>query len=51
MSLNDVAFLVVVNDNGKAVGYVSRGDLIRAQRDKVADDTIIEKGIWARLFQ
>jgi H+/Cl- antiporter ClcA len=51
MSLNDVAFLVVVNEEEKAVGYVSRGDLIKAQRDKVADDTIIEKGIWARLFQ
>ena len=46
MALNDAAFLVVVDDKGKAVGYVSRGDLIRAQKDKVADDTIIEKGTW-----
>ncbi|HUK49810.1 MAG TPA: chloride channel protein, partial [Terriglobales bacterium] len=51
MSLNGTGFLVVVDENNKAVGYVSRGDLIRALRDKVADDTIVEKGIWPRLFQ
>jgi H+/Cl- antiporter ClcA/predicted transcriptional regulator len=51
MSLNDVAFLVVIDGENKAVGYVSRGDLIRAQKDKIADDTIIEKGIWKRLFE
>jgi predicted transcriptional regulator len=50
MSLNAVAFLVVIDSENKAVGYVSRGDLIRAQKDKIADDTIIEKGIWARLL-
>jgi len=51
MSLNDLAFLIVVDRNNKAVGYISRGDLIRAQKDKIADDTIVEKGIWARLFE
>jgi H+/Cl- antiporter ClcA len=51
MTLNDVPFLVVVGKNNKAVGYISRGDLIRAQKDKIADDTIVEKGIWARLFK
>ena len=51
MTLNDVQFLIVVNNNDMAVGYISRGDLIRAQRDKIADDTIVEKGIWARLFK
>jgi H+/Cl- antiporter ClcA len=51
MTLNDAAFLVVIDSKNKAVGYVSRGDLIRAQKDKIADDTIIEKGIWARLFE
>ena len=50
MTLNDVAFLVVIDSEDKAVGYVSRGDLIRAQKDKIADDTIIEKDIWARLL-
>jgi len=50
MTLNDVPFLVVIDKNNKGVGYISRGDLIRAQKDKIADDTIVEKGIWARLF-
>ena len=51
MTLNNVPFLVVVDKNNKAVGYFSRGDMIRAQKDKIADDTIVEKGIWARLFK
>jgi H+/Cl- antiporter ClcA len=50
MTLKDVAFLVVVDANGKAVGYVSRGDLLRAQKDKITDDTIVEKGVLAHLF-
>jgi CIC family chloride channel protein len=50
MSLNNIAFLVVVDKANAPVGYISRGDLIRAQRDKIADDTIVEKGAWARLF-
>ena len=51
MTLNDVPYLVVVDKNSKPVGYISRGDLINAQRDKVADDTIIEKGLWSSLFR
>ena len=51
MTLNNVPFLVVVDKNNKAVGYFSRGDMIKAQKDKIADDTIVEKGIWARLFK
>jgi len=51
MSLNNVPFLIVVDNCGKAVGYVSRGDLIKAQKDKISDDTIIEKGILGRLFR
>ena len=51
MTLNNVPYLVVVDKNNKPVGYVSRGDLIKAQRDKVADDTIIEKGLWSTLFR
>ena len=51
MTLSDVTFLVVVDGKNKAVGYVSRGDLIRAHRDKIVNDTIIEKGILARVFQ
>ena len=51
MSLKNAAFLVVVDSKGKAVGYVSRGDLLRAQKDKISDDTIVEKGFLARLFE
>ena len=50
MSLNNIAFLVVVDKVNAPVGYISRGDLIRAQKDKISDDTIVEKGSWARLF-
>ena len=51
MVLNDAPFLVVVGKDNKAVGYISRSDLIKAQKDKIADDAIVEKGMWARLFQ
>jgi len=51
MTLNNVAYLVVVDKSNKPVGYLSRGDLIKAQRDKVADDTVIEKGVWSDLFR
>ena len=50
MTLNNVPFLVVIDQDGKAVGYISRGDMIEAHRDKIADDTIIEKGIMRRIF-
>jgi H+/Cl- antiporter ClcA len=51
MALNDRSFLIVVDKNGKAIGYLSRGDMIKAQKEKIADDTIIEKGSLARLFR
>jgi len=47
---DSVPYLVVVNKDKKPVGYMTRGDLIKAQRDKIADDTIIEKGLWSQLF-
>jgi H+/Cl- antiporter ClcA len=50
MSLKNVPFLVVVGKDNAPVGYISRGDLIQAQRDKISDDTIVEKGSWTRLF-
>jgi H+/Cl- antiporter ClcA len=50
MTLNDAPFLIVVDENGEAVGYVSRGDMIKAQKEKIADDTIIEKGILTRIL-
>jgi CIC family chloride channel protein len=45
MIMNDVPFLFVVNKEGSPVGYLSRGDLIRAQKHKVEDERIMEKGI------
>ena len=45
MTLNDAAMLIVVDENGAPVGYVSRSDLFRAQKSKIADDTIVEKGL------
>jgi len=50
ITLNDVAFLVVVYRDNKPVSYVSRGDLIRAQKDKISYDTIVERGRWSNLF-
>lgn len=51
MSLEDRTHLIVVNDENKAVGYVSRGDLLRAQKRKILDETIIQKArysLWKR---
>jgi len=49
MTMNDVTYLVVVDRDNKPVGYISRGDLIVAQRDKIADDTIVEQGLLSLL--
>ncbi len=43
MSLRDVSFLVVVGGEGEVVGYLSRGDLIRALKHKIEDETLVEK--------
>jgi hypothetical protein len=43
-------FLLVVDKKSGPVGYVSRGDLIRARKDKIAGDTIVEKGFWANMY-
>ena len=51
MTLNNAPFLVVVNKEHNPVGYLSRGDLIRAQKDKISDDTIVEQGLLARFLQ
>lgn len=45
MILNDTSFLFVLDKNGSPTGYISRGDLIRAQKHKVEDETIMERGI------
>ncbi len=42
MSLHDSSGVVVVNESDVAVGYVSRGDLMRAQKRKIFDETVIQ---------
>jgi CIC family chloride channel protein len=42
ISLRDVSFIVVTGDGGKVVGYLSRGDLVRALRKKIEDETLVE---------
>lgn len=42
MSLHDPRILVVVDSGGYVVGYLSRGDLTRAQRPKIEDEMLIE---------
>jgi len=51
MALNDALFVVAVDQNSRPVGYVSRSDLTNAQRDKIADDTIVEPGLWRLHFR
>jgi CBS domain-containing protein len=51
MTLNDAPFLIALDKNGRAVGYVSRGDMIKSQKAKIMDDTMIEKGILARILR
>ncbi|HKT21336.1 MAG TPA: chloride channel protein, partial [Nitrososphaerales archaeon] len=43
MSLRDVSFIVVTGEQGEVAGYLSRGDLIRALRRKIEDETLVEK--------
>jgi len=49
MTQNDAQFIVVVNDAGEAVGSLAHSDLIQAQKQKIADDTIVEEG-WLRAY-
>jgi CBS domain-containing protein len=49
MTQNDAQFIVVVNDSGEVVGSLSHSDLIQAQKQKIADDTIVEEG-WLRAY-
>jgi chloride channel protein, CIC family len=39
--LHDALFLIAVDNMNNAVGYVSRGDLIRAMKQKISDESII----------
>ena len=42
MSLRGAHFLAVVDEKGALVGYLSQGDLARAARGKIEDETLIE---------
>lgn len=42
MSLRDVVYIVVTGEKGEVTGYLSRGDLVRALRRKIEDETIVE---------
>jgi CBS domain-containing protein len=48
MSLRNVHFLAVVNERGDLVGYLSQGDLSRAMRGKIADETLVEPARYLR---
>jgi len=40
--LHERRFLIVVNESGKPVGYVSMSDLLRVNKTKVEDESLIE---------
>ncbi len=42
MTLRGVSFLVVVDKEGRLAGYLSQGDLTRALKGKVEDETVVE---------
>ena len=48
MSLRNTHFLVVVDERGSLVGYLSQGDLTRALRTKIEDETIVEPARYLR---
>lgn len=51
MTQNDAQFIIVVDNDGKAVGSITRSDLIQAQKQKIADDTVVEEGWLRALFR
>lgn len=51
MTQNDAQFIIVVDNEGKAVGSITCSDLIQAQKQKIADDTVVEEGWLRALFQ
>lgn len=42
MAMRNVSFLAVVDSKGALVGYLSQGDLTRALRGKIEDETLVE---------
>ena len=49
MSLRGAHFLAVVDEKGILVGYLSQGDLARAARRKIEDETLVEPPRYLRL--
>lgn len=47
MSIRDETGLIVVDASGKAVGFISRGDLLRAQKRKILDEVVIQKAKYS----
>ncbi|MDG6995994.1 MAG: CBS domain-containing protein, partial [Nitrososphaerota archaeon] len=43
MVLNEVSFLLVLDKLGKPVGYISRGDLLAAQKRRIINESVVEK--------
>jgi len=39
-----------VDRNGELSGYLSLSDLVRAQKHKIEDETIVERGILSSRF-
>ena len=48
MSLRGVHFLAAVDKEGLLVGYLSQGDLARAARAKIEDETLVERPRYLR---
>jgi len=48
MALHNTTFLIVVDECGSLVGYLSQGDLARGQRRKIEDETLIEQPRYLR---
>lgn len=48
ISMHNSSALVVVGGEGNAVGYLSRGDLTRALRRKIEDETLVEAPWYSR---
>ncbi|MHB1909538.1 MAG: chloride channel protein [Nitrososphaerales archaeon] len=48
MTLNDTSFVIVVDKEGSPKGYVSRGDLARAQKHKIEDETYVDKSFFSK---
>jgi CBS domain-containing protein len=49
MVMRDIGHLPVVDDKGRLVGYLSRGDLLRAWRTRIEEER--EKEIVFRLLR